>query len=196
MFRLGVSLFTMNRFDESAMTFEGLVQKYPDDPLAAQASENIPLAYAKVGKVADSEKAFEALLSRTTDPAKKAQLNLQLAQIKEQNGLAAEAIGYYQRVDASRPEFSQAMYGLGNLHSRAGQNDQEISAYEKLLNFQPKDDAYRVAALSRLAELYIGQGQAQKALSTYKDVAANAKDETALSNAKSRIEELQKVLEN
>lgn len=196
MFRLGVSLFTLNRFDESALVFESLVQKYPDDPLAAQAAENIPLAYAKVGKTADSEKAFEALLSRTTDPAKKAQLNLQLAQIKEQNGVASEAIGYYQRVEPSQPEFAQAMYGVGNLYSRAGQSDQEAGAYEKLLNFQPKDDAYRIAALSRLAELYIAQGQAQKALSTYKDVAENAKDETALSNAKSRIEELQKVLAN
>ncbi len=196
LFRLGVSLFSMNRFDEAAITFESLVQKYPDDPLAANAAENIPLAYAKVGKTADSEKALEALLSRTADASKKAQLNLQIAQIKEQNGLAAEAIAHYQKVDASQPEFGQAIYGIGNLYSRAGQADQEAAAYEKLFNFSPKDDVYRVAGLARLAELYIAQGQAQKALSTYKDVAANAKDATALDNAKTRIEELQKVLAN
>jgi tetratricopeptide (TPR) repeat protein len=191
-----VSLFNLNKFDEAAITFESLVQKYPDDPLAATAAENIPLAYAKVGKTADSEKALEALLGRTTDPGKKAQLMLQLAQIKEQNGVAADAIAYYQKVDPSRPEYSQAMYGVGNLYNKAGQSDQERGAYEKLQNFQPKDDAYRIAALARLAEIYISQGQAQKALSTYKDVAANAKDATALANAKSRIEELQKVLAN
>jgi hypothetical protein len=53
-----------------------------------------------------------------------------------------------------------------------------------------------MAGLSRLAELYIAAGQAQKALDTYKDVAANSKDEATLANAKSRIEDLQKVLAN
>ncbi len=196
LFRLGVGLFNLNRFDESAMTFESLVKKYPDDPMAATAAENIPLAYAKIGKSAESENALEALINRTSDPAKKAQLNLQLAQIKEKNGLAADAIAFYQKVDPSQKEYAQAIYGMGNLYSQAGQSDQEMASYEKLLNSQPKDDPYRIAAISRLAELYIGQGQAQKALSTYKDVAANAKDETALANAKSRIEELQKVLAN
>ncbi len=196
LFRLGVSLFSLNRFDESAMTFESLVQKYPEDPLAATAAENIPLAYAKVGKTADSERAYEALMSRTTDPTKKAQMSLQLGQLKEQKGDAAGAIAAYQSVSASQPEYAQAMYAVGNLYEKAGQTDQESAAFEKMLNFSPKDDPYRIAALSRLAELYIGQGAAQKALSTYKDVAANAKDETAVSNAKSRIEELQKVLAN
>lgn len=60
LFRLGVSLFNMNRFDEAAVTFETLVQKYPNDPLAENAAQNIPLAYAKVGKTVDSEKAYEA----------------------------------------------------------------------------------------------------------------------------------------
>lgn len=196
LFRLGVSLFNLNRFEEAAITFQSLVQKYPDDPLSANAAENIPLCYAKVGKTADSEKAYEVLLGRTTDPKRKAALTLQLAQIKEQNGVAAEAINFYQQIPADQEEYAQAQYSIGNIYSKVSQSDQEMATYERLLGFNPKDNAYRIAAVSRLAELYIAQGQAQKALSAYQDVAVNAKDETALANAKSRIEELNKVLAN
>ena len=196
LFRLGVSLFNMNRFDEAAVTFESLVQKYPDDPLAASAAENIPLAYAKVGKTADSEKAYEALLQHTTDPKKKAALNLQVAQMKEKNGDAPEAIKYYNKVDGNQEEFGEAMYSLGQIYSRAGQTPLETQAYERLSDFSPKDNPYRIAALSRLAELYISAGNAKKATAVYKDVAANAKDDQALANAKSRLAELEKVLAN
>ena len=196
LFRLGVSLFNLNRFDEAAVTFETLVQKYPDDPLAANARENIPLAYAKIGKTADSEKAYEELLKSTTDPKKKAQLLLQIGQMKETAGAASDAITYYQQVDPSQDEFAQAQYSLGNVYDKAGQTPQEIAAFEKLQSFHVKDDPYRMASLSRLAELYIAAGQAQKAMDAYKDVAANSKDDATLTNAKSRIEELQKVLAN
>lgn len=196
LFRLGVSLYNLNRFEEAALTFEGLVQKYPDDPMAANAAENIPLAYAKIGKIADSEKAYEALLSRTTDPKKRATLLLQIAQIKEKNGIPAEAIAYYEQVPSSEAEYGEAIYAVGSLYARSGEADKEIKAYEKVLGMTPKDNVYRIAALGRLAELYISQGQAQKALSVYQDVASNATDETALTNAKTRIEELQKVLAN
>jgi TolA-binding protein len=196
LFRLGVCLFNLNRFEESASTFESLIQKYPDDPLSANAAENIPLAYAKVGKIGESEKAYETLLTKTTDPKKRAALILQIAQIKEKNGVAAEAIQYYEQISPSEEEYAEALYAVGNIYARASQTEQEVKTYEKLNNFNPKDNAYRIAALSRLAELYISQGQAQKAMAVYKDVEANAKDETALANAKSRLEELQKVLEN
>ncbi len=47
-----------------------------------------------------------------------------------------------------------------------------------------------------IERVHIGAGDARKALAVYKDVAANSKDETALANAKTRIEEIEKVLEN
>ncbi len=46
-----------------------------------------------------------------------------------------------------------------------------------------------------MAELYIQDQKPQQALSIYQDVAANAKDQQSLDNAKTRIEELQKVLQ-
>jgi len=196
MFRLGVSLFNMNRFDEAAVNFESLVKKFPNDPLAATAAENIPLAYAKIGKSADSERAYGQLLSRTTDPKKKAGLNLQLAQMKERAGDGAAAMTYYNQVDSGQEEFGEAMYSLGAIYSKAGQTDAEMKAYERLIGFSPKDNPYRIAGLSRLAELHIAAGNAKKALAMYKDVAENSKDETSLANAKTRLEELQKVLEN
>jgi TolA-binding protein len=195
LFRLGVSLFNQNRFDEAAVTWETLVSKYPDDPLAASAAENIPLAYAKVGKVADSEKAYETLLQRTNDPKKKAALNLQVAQGKEKSGDAAEAIKFYNQIDPSQEEFAEAMYSLGGIYAKVGQVAEETKTYERLTGFSPKDNPYRIAGLSRLAELYISAGDAKKAMTVYRDVAANAKDDTALANAKSRLDELQKVLE-
>jgi TolA-binding protein len=195
LFRLGVSLFNQNRFEEAAITFESFLQRYPDDPLAQNAAENIPLAYAKVGKTGDSEKAYETLLSRTNDPAQRAGLLIQLGQIKEKAGDAAEAIKYYEQVNAAAPGFPEAMYYLGNIYSQSGQVDQEIATYEKLMNIAKKDDPFRISAISRLAELYISQGNAKKAMAVYSDVAKNSTDEAALSNAKSRLEELEKVLQ-
>jgi len=196
LFRLGVSLFNLNRFEEAAVTFEGLVQKYPDDPMAANAAENIPLAYAKIGKIGDSEKAYEALLQRTTDPKKRATLIMQIAQIKEKNGVPAEAIAYYEQIPSTEEEYGEGIYAIGSIYARSGEADKETKTYEKVLSMTPKDNVYRIAALGRLAELYISKGQAQKALAVYQDVAANATDETALTNAKTRLEELQKVIGN
>lgn len=195
LFRLGVSLFNLNRFDEAAVTFESVVQKYPDDPMAQTAAENIPVAYAKVGKTKEAEKAYELIVNRASDPKKKAALLIQAAQVKEKNGAAQEAIKLYEQVDPSADEYGEAIYAIGAIYAKAEQTDQEIKTYEKLLNATPKDNPYRVAALSRLAELYISKGQARKAFDVYNDVAKNATDQTALANAKTRLEELQKVLE-
>ena len=40
---------------------EKVVAKYPNDPLAATAAENIPLAYAKVGKTANPDAFIDAM---------------------------------------------------------------------------------------------------------------------------------------
>lgn len=195
LFRLGVALFNQNRFEEAAVTFESFLQKYPDDPLAENAAENIPLAYSRIGRTADSETAYMNLLSRTTDPAKKANLLLQVGQMKEKNGQAAEAIKYYEQISPGVEGYTQATYNIGNIYAQAGQDDQEMATYEKLIGFAKKDDPYRIAAMSRLAELYIGKGNANKALALYNDVVSNSKDEQYLANAKTRIEEIKKVLE-
>jgi tetratricopeptide (TPR) repeat protein len=162
--------------------------------LAQNAAENIPVAYAKIGKTAESESAYTNLLSRAKDPAQRAGLLIQAAQIKEKSGNAAEAIKYYEQVDPSVPEYSAAIYSIGNIHAQAGQSDMEIKAYEKLISVSKKDDPYRLAGLSRMAELYIAQGNAKKAMELYSDVAKNATDQETLTNAKSRLDELQKVL--
>ena len=195
LFRLGVSLFNQNRFDESAVTFETFIHRYPDDPLAKTAAENIPVAYAKIGKTAESTQAYENLLTRAGTPKEKAGLLLQIAQIKERNGKGDEAVKYYEQVSPSLEEFNEAMYNLANVYSQSGQAAQEASTYERLLNSAPKDNGYRIAGISRLAELYIAQGKAKQAMDVYTDVAKNATDQTALSNAKTRLEELRKVLE-
>ena len=194
LFRLGVCLFNQNRFEEAAITFENFIGKYPDDPLADTAAENIPLCYAKLGRTGDSVQAYEGLLQRTTDPAKRAPLLLQMGEMKEQSGQAMEAIKYYEQVPASAEEFYQAHYQAGVIYGRAGMTDKETQTYEKLLNVPGKDNPYRISAISHLAEIYISQGKAKKALNVYQDVAKNATDDTALNNANSRIEELQKVL--
>jgi TolA-binding protein len=193
-FRLGVSMFNQNRYDEAASSFETLIKKFPDDPLAATASENLPTAYAKLGKSAESENAYVNMLNREKDPKKRAALLMQLADGKDKNGASAEAITYYMQVDPSVPEYAESLYNVGGIYSKSGQPDKEMETYQKLMGFNPKDNDYRIAALGRLAEMYISQGQAQKALSIYTDVAQNAKDQVALSNAKTRIDELQKVL--
>ena len=194
-FRLGVTLFNQNRFDEAALTFENFIQKYPNDPLVSNAAENVALAYGKVGKTSQSQQAFEILLQKESDPQRKASLLVQLGQMKEQGGDANAASTYYEKVDPASELFSEARYYLGNIYARVGHVELEIRAYETLLGIVNKEDPYRISSLSRLAELYISQGNAQKALSVYQDVATNAKDETALANAKIRLEELQKVLE-
>ncbi|MCB4757438.1 MAG: tetratricopeptide repeat protein [Elusimicrobia bacterium] len=194
LFRLGVSLFNQNRFEEAAVTFESFLQRYPDDPLAKNAADNIPIAYAKLGRTAESEQAYQSLLGRTQDPKERAKLLLQVAQIKERNGEAAEAIKYYEQISPTVEEYPEALYAVGSIYYQAGQSEMEMKAYQKLLNFNPKSDSYRIAAISRLAELYISQGKAKEAFEIYSDVAKNAADQTALANAKTRLEELQKVL--
>lgn len=195
LFRLGVALFNQNRFEEAAITFENFLTKYPNDPLAQNAAENIPLAYAKIGRAQDSASAYETLLKRTTDPVQRAGLLIQVAQAKEKNGDAVGAIKNYNEVSPAAAEFSEAMYALANIYAQVGQEDSEIQTYEKLVGLPSKDDPYRIAGLSRLAELYIGKGNVQRALAVYTDVASNTKDEASLANAQSRLEELKKVLE-
>ena len=190
-----MSLFNQNLFEEAALTFENFVQRHPDDPLAKTAAENIPLAYARLGRTTDSEQAYENLLSRENDPVKKAGLLIQMGQMKEKNGQAAEAIKFYEQVPAGAPEYFEAMYSIGSIHARSGQVDKEAAVYEKVLAAGPKDNAHRISSIGRLAEIYISQGKAKQALAVYQDVEKNATDQSALSNAKTRIEELNKVLQ-
>jgi TolA-binding protein len=195
LFRLGVSLFNQNRYEEAAITFESFLQKYPDDPLAQNAAENIPLAYAKIGRTAESEQAYLNLLNRTTDPRQRASLLIQLGQIKQKKGAADEAINFFEQVDPNAPQYTEAIYSIGSIYAQAGHDELEIVTYQKLLNISDKSDDFRIAGISRLAELYIGKGDVKKALDIYSDVAKNSTDEASLANAQSRLEELRKVLE-
>jgi tetratricopeptide (TPR) repeat protein len=195
LFHLGVSLFNQNLFEEAAITFENFVQRYPNDPLAKNAAENIPLAYARLGRTTDSEQAYENLLNRETDPAKKAGLLLQMGQMKEKGGQMAEAIKFYDQVPQSAAEYQEAQYSIASLYSKAGQTDNEMKVYDKMLNAGPKENPFRISGISRLAEIYISQGKAKQALGIYQEVVKNATDQNALANAKTRVEELQKVLQ-
>ncbi len=118
-----------------------------------------------------------------------------MGQIKEKNGQANQAITYYQQVSPSVEEYPEAMYSIGSIYAKAGQTDNEIKVYEPLIESSPKVNPYRIAALGRLAELYISQGKAKQAFAVYQDVMKNSADQTALANAKTRVDELQKVLE-
>lgn len=195
LFHLGASLFNQNLFEESALTFENFVSRYPHDPLAQNAAENIPLAYARLGRTTESEQAYENLLSRESDPSKKANLLLQMGQMKEKDGRAQEAIKFYSQIAPGTEAYQEAQYQIASLYARAGQTENEVPIYQKMLAGEPKNNPYRISGISRYAEILISQGKAKQALEIYQDVAKNSTDQSALANAKSRIDELQKVLQ-
>ena len=115
--------------------------------------------------------------------------------MKERSGDALGAVKFYDQVKPGMAEFAEARYGLGSIYAQAGQVELEVRAYEPLLQHGEKDDPFRISAISRLAELYISQGKAKKAMTVYQDVAKNAQDETALANARLRLNELKKVFD-
>lgn len=97
---------------------------------------------------------------------------LQLADLLEQNGDLSGACLALGKAVISTPNDSRLLMRLGQLHTRAGQPVEAISAYQRILVFEPGNTTVRLA----LSAIYETEGRLAEALALFKNSAGPEMD--------------------
>jgi len=190
MFRGAVCYFNMGEFEKSVLAFKEFSLLYPEDPLAKDAALNIALCYKKSQKLRESIETYENFVSTYPEDEKIGFVFLQIGSLCEVLEDYGKAVESYERVPEGKVEKSEAKFYTARCFEKLKMPEKEKETYEGLVNFVPKSDDYRVAGLMRLAEIYEAEGQPDKCLSIYGDIAKNTKNPEWANAAKERIEVL------
>ncbi len=191
LFHLAVSLFNQKDYEKSAKAFQDFAEGFPDDPLAKTARLNVALCHAKAQDVEKAVAAYQNYIDRYPDSEDVGATYLQMGQLLEKFGQDERAAAVYRRTPRHLAERPEALLSAGRCLQRLGNTEGEKQIYEELALHPAKDDAYRIAGLLQLAEIYLTQNQTAKAAAVYQDVAQNAADEQSAALAKERLQGLQ-----
>jgi lipopolysaccharide biosynthesis regulator YciM len=165
---LAGTLATLGAHARAIALFRQLWERSPDD---SEAMRNLLNACRAAGDTETAEAALESCLRDggigLHDGARR-EFVLQLADALEHKGDIDGARAALDDALQNSPNDTRVLLRLGQLHTRAGNTAAAISAYQRLLVFEPGNTAARFA----LSAAYESQGRLEDALSQLKGNAA------------------------
>ncbi len=161
---LAGTLSTMGAHARAIALFRQLWERAPDD---SEALRNLLTACRTAGDNATPEAALRVWLRHGgggfPDGARR-EFILQLADLLEQKGDLAGALAVMNGAMESAPNDTRVLLRLAQLHTRIGPPEAAMSAYQRLLVFEPGNTAARLA----LSALYEKHGRLADALGQLK----------------------------
>ncbi|MBI4395514.1 MAG: tetratricopeptide repeat protein, partial [Elusimicrobia bacterium] len=191
MFHLAVCLFNEKEYSKSAVVFQDFAKAFPDDAMAKNANLNAAMCYAKAQEVDNAVTAYQNYVTLYPDSEDVGTVYMQMAQLLEKTGQDEKAAALYRKVPGNLAERTEALFNAGRLYRKLNNANAEKQVYEETQAHSVKNDAYRIAGLLQLAEIYLTQNDKARALAVYQDVAQNAADEASAAMAKEQIQALQ-----
>lgn len=157
---------------------ENLKKVIEFDPGNEAANLNLGLLLAEQGRLDEAEKALKAALKVNPDNNPVAAKNLSV--IVGQRGDLPGAVKYAAIAYKTRPDDPDYGYTLAYYQMQNGQKTESIKTLQKILKTNPE----YVTATSFLADIYLRDGNKDKALQVYKNAlkveGVSAQDKTAL----------------
>jgi tetratricopeptide (TPR) repeat protein len=132
---LGVCLFSMGRYEESAEEHEAALRI---DPGYVGAHNNLGLALVKLGRLDDAKRHYNEALRLKPDYAT-GYVNLGLALAKV--GRFEEAIQHYHEALRLAPDLGPAHDHLGSSLLSQGKREEALAEFEEALRLNPRDGA-------------------------------------------------------
>ena len=192
-FRAGLLHFSRKEWAPAALAFTRALEDSAAREVRSAARYNLALCERLLGQPVDAAADLARYRAEFGADARAGDIAFQEAELAEASGNADSAAMGFQRVLDGRPSAAvaaEAGFRLGRIREQKGQSAAAIAAYERAASEGPRDGAYRLSALARLAALYEARHEKTRALAAWRDIASNARDHELVAAAQDRVAQL------
>jgi len=193
-FRLGVMRFAAKDYMAAAIAFTNTVEDSAAAEIRAPARYNLALCQRQLGRPAEAQQELETYRKEFPGDERAADVAFQLGDLYESAGKGAEAVAEFETALASNPSPAlkvEAAYRLGRGKEQTGDAEGALRAYELARAGGDRDDAWRLSAVARCAALYETRKEYAKAVTAYRDIMKNARDQELVAVAAGRVTQLE-----
>jgi TolA-binding protein len=193
-FRLGVMRFAAKDYMAAAIAFTSALEDSAVAEIRAPARYNLALCQRQLGRPAEAEQELETYRKEFPGDERAADVAFQLGDLREASGRTSEALAEFETALASKPSDAlrvEAAYRLGRGKEQLGDAEGALRAYEIARAGTDRDDAWRLSAVARCAALYETRKEFAKAVTAYRDIMKNARDEELVAVAAGRVSQLE-----
>jgi TolA-binding protein len=193
-FRLGVMRFAAKDYMAAAVAFTHTLEDSAAAEIRAPARYNLALCQRQLGRPAEAQQELETYRKDFPRDERAADVAFQLGDLYESAGKGPEAVAEFETALASNPSPAlkvEAAYRLGRGKEQAGDAEGALRAYELARGGSDRDDAWRLSAVARCAALYETRKEYAKAVTAYRDIMKNARDQELVAVAAGRVTQLE-----
>ena len=144
--------------------------------------------------VFDARTALEGYRQRWPGDERADEIATQLGDLAEASQNWDEAVKEYRTALAANPKpglTTELHFRLGRALEQKGESASALASYQRAAESTDRDHAYRLSALARCAALYEAKKDFARALTAYRDIVKNARDQELVAAAADRASQLE-----
>lgn len=193
-FRTGLLLFAEKDFLRAGVAFTRALEDSTTADVRKAASFNLALCQRMSGSPDEARAALEAYRTRWPGDERADEIATQLGDLAEAAQKWDEAVTEYRAALAANPKAgltTELHFRLGRALEQKGEPAAALASYQRAAESTDRDHAYRLSALARCAALYEAKKDYARALTAYRDIVRNARDQELVAAAADRASQLE-----
>jgi TolA-binding protein len=193
-FQLGLQQFQANDYMRAALSFTQVLSDSTSADVRSASRYNLALCQRQLGQNEDAKEALIRYREEHPNDARAAEVAYQLGDLEETLGDRAASLAEFQRALASRPSAAlevELQFRVGRALEQQEDLDGALKSYTKAAASMDRRNAYRLSAVARCAAIYEARKDFVRAMTAYRDIAQNSKDNELAAAAAGRASQLE-----
>ncbi len=193
-FQIGLSRFENKEYAPAAMAFTQVLSDSASPEVRGAAQYNLALCQRALGQTEEAKATLLAYRQDHPGDARADEIAYQLGDIDDAAGRFPEAQEEFQRALDAKPNAAldtELKFRVGRCLEEQQKMDEAIRWYLRASQAVDRRNAFRLSAVARMASIYESRSEYLKAMSAYRDIAANSKDRELAQAAAGRATQLQ-----
>jgi len=194
-FRLGLLHFEAKDHMDAGVAFSrALEDTGASREVRSAARYNLALCQRLLGRPEEARSELERYRAEFGDDARAAEIAFQTGDLEEAAGRISEAAAEFDKA-LNHPHSAELgveiLFRLGRCREQLGDIDGALRAYVQASKAGDRDQPFRLSAVARLASLYESKRDYPRALTAYRDIVRNARDQELVAAAADRVAQLE-----
>ncbi|HLQ67069.1 MAG TPA: tetratricopeptide repeat protein, partial [Candidatus Limnocylindrales bacterium] len=193
-FQIGLSHFANKEYAPAAVAFTQVLADSASPEVRGAAGYNLALCQRALGQTEESKATLLAYRQEHPGDARADVIAYQLGDIEDAAGSFAEAQTEFERALDAKPSAAldtELKFRVGRCLEEQEKLDDAVRWYLRASQAVDRRNAFRLSAVARMASIYESRREFLKAMSAYRDIAANSKDRELAQAAAGRATQLQ-----
>ena len=193
-FQLGLQQFQAKDYMRAAVAFTQVLGESASVDVRSASRYNLALCQRQLGQTDEAKAALLRYREDHPNDARAADVAYQIGDLEEAVGNQATSLDEFQRALASRPSPTlevELNYRVGRALEQQENVDAALKAYNRAGASTDRKNAFRLSAVARCAAIYEAKKDYARAMTAYRDIAQNSKDNELAADAAGRASQLE-----